>query len=44
MSRQSAYALWFLLLPEEWHWRAMLAARFPACLTVLRGRPWEDCQ
>ncbi len=38
------YAEWFLRRPDEWVWRAWLAAYFPPCLTVIRGRPWEDMQ
>lgn len=39
------YASWLIFGPQcEWSWRALLAARYQPCKTLIRGRPWEDTQ
>jgi hypothetical protein len=37
-------ALWLLRAPQLWHTFAMLAARHPPIMTLIRGAPWEDVQ
>ena len=34
---------WFLRCPDLWRVYAWLAAGHPPVMTVMRGRPWEDC-
>ena len=37
-------ASWLINNPLSWRFWSYLAAQHRPCLTLIRGRPWEDTQ
>lgn len=44
MTRPAPFADWYIRAPWLWGVYAWSAALHPPIRTLIRGRPWEDCQ